>query len=133
MPITTVDPHQVKRWVRSDFKQRFAPSIDSFELYLDFENIAPHDRQLANAWNEAAARVFAANFIEIHPEYAEEEIVENFTTHIVTLRKHFKAYMNDDPHANAENLKDKASRQRRMNVGLFRVPCVPSVSHSIWV
>ncbi|RXW11421.1 hypothetical protein EST38_g14434 [Candolleomyces aberdarensis] len=116
-PITTVEPPLVKRWVRSNFKNRFGPSIDNFELYLDFEDIGSEERQQANAWNEAAAHTFAVDFIERYPEYSkiQDLIVKNFLTHTITLKKHYKQYMNDDPHANAESLKDKACRQRRMN------------------
>jgi hypothetical protein len=122
-PITTLERHQLQRWVRSKFKPNCGPCIEDFELFLDFEGASPELRNQGNAWNEAAARVFAKDFVEVFPEYAEEEdlVVENFLTHLRTLKKHYVQYMRDDPEARTEGLQDKACRQRRMNVRLFLI------------
>lgn len=119
-PITSLERPQLRRWVRSGFKPRCGPSIENFELFLDFEEGSTKLRGQGNAWNETAAHLFAEDFIATFPEYAEEQdlVISNFLTHLITLKKHYVRYMKDDLEDEVENLRDKACRQRRMNVRL---------------
>ena len=104
-------------------KKHPGPSAGDFCVYLE--------KHLKCPWNKRAAKVFAANFIEIGwSEHEDQETIEHvFLAHLTQLQRHFLR-ANREPDEltprEVEAMLDNARSSRRRNVSaqlLKRTTC----------
>ncbi|KAJ3532395.1 hypothetical protein NMY22_g7762 [Coprinellus aureogranulatus] len=92
-PITSVPLGRVTRYAET-LQPEHGPTLEDFQLFLDFKSVSPDARRYCNIWNKRGCEIFVPDFVQEFPIYLGHEAVvkDVFMTHIRQLENQFKAY-----------------------------------------
>ncbi|KAJ3520929.1 hypothetical protein NMY22_g12528 [Coprinellus aureogranulatus] len=111
--ITSVPLARVNRYAET-LRPEHGPTLEDFQLFLDFKSIGPDARRYCNIWNKRGCEVFVPDFVQEFPSYrGHEDVVKDvFMTHIRQLENQFKAYHSQ----NQEESQQKAILARKQQL-----------------
>lgn len=118
-PITSVVLSKVTRYADRQ-RPELGPSVDNFELFLDFQTLSPESRTHCNAWNRRATEVFTNDFVGNNPTFDEHRkmVASCFTAHLRQLVNQFvkfNAMEEDESHYKAVQAR-KVQLRRKVRI-----------------